>query len=75
MKYYTIFDHAEKSAVYNRNTGTLKNGFRDMEVLKFKTRKAAQQWKDNDLSEGMYENHPHTVYEIIEHINKATQGD
>lgn len=69
MTNYTIFNHAEKSVVYDHKTGTPENGFRDMKVLKFKTRKAAEQWKDDDLAAGNYYNHPHTVYEVQQHKN------
>jgi hypothetical protein len=62
---YTIFDNCNKSLVYDKSTGTFENGFRDMKILKFKTRKAAEQWKDEDLASGNYPDKPHTVYEII----------
>lgn len=67
MKTYTIYNHANKSVVYDQKTGTPENGFRDMKILTFKTRKAAEQWKDEDLASGNYYDHPHTVYEIREH--------
>jgi len=47
METYVIFDHAEKTVVYDTATGTCENGFRDMKILKFKTRKAAEQWKNS----------------------------
>lgn len=63
--YYTIFDNANKSLVYDRTTGTPENGYRDMEILNFKTEAEAEQWKEDDLAAGNYYNRPHTVYEIV----------
>ena len=64
MTYYTIFDNAEKSIVYNQKTGTATNGYRDANVLKFRTKKAAEQYKDDYLSVGNYPDRPHTVLSI-----------
>lgn len=62
---YQIYDHIEKSPVYDTKTGTIEKGFSDMQLLSFKTEGEAEQWKDNDLASGNYYNRPHTVYEII----------
>ena len=62
---YTIFDHCNKSLVYDKSTGTFENGFRDMKIIKFKTRKAAVQRKEEDLASGNYLDKPFIVYEII----------
>jgi hypothetical protein len=62
---YSIYDHANKSLVYDKTTGTPENGWRDMEILKFQTEAEAQKWKDDDLASGNYYNKAHTVYEIV----------
>lgn len=71
-KYYTIYDTCNKSCVYDKSTGTFENGFRDMKILKFKTHKAAEYWKNEDLSSGNYPDFPHTVYEIMYVFGFAT---
>jgi hypothetical protein len=63
--YYTIYDNANKSLVYDKTTGSPENGWRDMEILKFNTEDEAEKWKDESLDSGNYYDRPHTVYEII----------
>lgn len=65
MKNYRIYDHVEKSVVYDIKTGTESNGFRDMKVLEFNSRKSAEQHKYNYLDAGNYPDKPHTVLEVI----------
>lgn len=65
MENFSIYDHANKSLVYDQKTGTMENGFTDMQILTFSNRTDAERWKENDLSAGNYYNQPSTVYEVI----------
>lgn len=65
MNTYAIYDHLEKSLIYNRSTGSQEKGWRDMKVLTFKSKKAAETYKDEYLNFGNYYNRPHTVLEVI----------
>ena len=63
---YVIFDNNEKCLVYDKSTGTLANGFRDMQVLKFNEEIEAREYIDNLLQNGDYPNMAMTVYEVHE---------
>lgn len=71
---FKIWDHANKSFVFDRKTGTIENGFRDMKALEFGNNEEAERWKEADLASGNYYNRPHTVYEIIPEELDSHQG-
>lgn len=60
---YKIWDNVNKSFLYDLSNPQ-KNGL-DPPVLKFKTKKSAEQYKDDFLSAGNYIDRPHTVLQII----------
>ncbi len=62
---YVIFDHLEKSFMYDTATGTPEKRYEDMAILTFENEEEAENHKDKFLDMGNYENHPHSILEIM----------